>query len=226
MSLKDILEKSDKLLENGVTVKVGCEEFTIKKVFNSLKMYDFYLSKDMAEEFLLKTQNSKLDDAYEPVTPNFTVKSLPFYGINYFLSDLFYFVLGERNISEDGFKMIKRELNSIIEEYNLTMKKYKSRDHHLNHILFNYILPGAILFIDKNYKDNMINLSVIKCDLCKNIYDIMDFIDIKNTPFINDNLFYTEIKHLKKNITNINICNICYENFLDKRQLILNIFNS
>jgi hypothetical protein len=226
MSLKDIFSKEyyDKLislLERGVTVKVGNEHFTIKKVLSELRIYDFNSD--------LTTVIVECDNMYEPVTHEPIVKSLPLYGTYNFISDLFLSILGEKNVSKEAVKMIKMELNKVIRKYNYEIRKYKRRDQQLNHTLFKYILPGAIFFIDENYKDNMINLSVMKCDLCNNTYDINNFIYIENTYLIKDYSFYIAVKHLNKDITNIDICHSCYKNyknFLEKRQMMLEIINS
>jgi hypothetical protein len=237
MKLKDILNtnknynKLINLLNKGSSIKLCNNHFIIKKENDLLRIIETKNNKDLIKSFLLK--NKDLKGINKKEFSNFLIKEFLLNNDIYYYVNEFVYFLDQKMYKTSYFKQcnkeydnfhkipnINKDLNDFKHEYFLYLKTHPFEKWD-NDLYLNSILPNLKAFIEKNYKTFQPFLLLIKCDLCKNIYDIIEFIDIKNEMFIYDLYFYKELKHTKKDITNVNICTHCYNDFLNQKQLIL-----
>jgi hypothetical protein len=237
MQLKDILSTKKRfnklidLLNKGSSIKLFNNHFIIKRKNNSLKMIETKNKENLVNSFLYK--NSHLKNINKLEFSNFLIKEFILNNDLYCYVDEFVCFLNRKIHTTNYFKKCNKELNKFLKmlSINKDLNDFKYKDFlYLKTYPFkrwsgnsylNYILPNINKFINKNYRTYEPFLLLIKCDLCKDIYDIIDFIDIKEEGLLFDKIFYEKIKHLKKQITNVNLCNNCYNHFLNKKELIL-----
>jgi len=237
MKLKDILNTEKRfnklvgLLNKGSKIRLCNDLLVINKENDSFKINILNNNKDLIKDFLdtydLKLELEGMNDkeAYNFIIECFLLNKDHNQGG---VGELFSYYIEKRKKIEKYKKTFKNKIKE--NKYkDFTNSKYTSflelgqypfyRSN--DNFYLNYILPGINEFIDKEYKNNYIHLLLIKCDLCNHIYDIIDFIDIKNTWLVYDLYFFNHIKHIKKEVINVNICNNCYNHFLNKKELML-----
>jgi hypothetical protein len=236
MKRKDILNTNKKynklidLLNKGYIIRLYDNHFIIKKENDLLKMISLKDNVNLIEKFLENkninlTEKEKLEfnnELIEAFLLNKRKQTLiiePKYS-NYYDTFL-YFIKDELiNLGYYENNLIEFEKYSKISTKTTEYRRLFSKtfcfirweyDKFLNSILAN-----AYRFIQLNYPTDHITVLLIKCNLCKNIYDIIEFIDTENPEYGVIDLLDT-----KKDITNINICTHCYNDLLNKKQLML-----
>jgi hypothetical protein len=237
MKLKDILntekrfKKLNDLLDNGSIIKLCNDFLVIKKDKDLFKITSKNTNSNLLDAFLDKMKLRPLDYIENPnyfLMKNFLLNNNTYLYVN----ELVYF-LNEKIRKTSYFKHYYSEYDRY---YRISSKDWMILKHmeflflktypfqkYISNMHLMYILPGLKRFIKNTYNttNKEVFLLLIQCDLCNDIYDIIDFVDVKENGLLFDKSFYKEIKHIKKDIVNINLCNHCYNIFLNKKQLML-----